>query len=374
MPRRRHPIPRRIRTPLDQAVAAHERAIALREAGRLADAERAGRRAVAAYLRAEGPGSPDLANALVELGRALEARDRLAQAAACHARALRILARAPRHPDFQRLAIGARLALAGVARTRGALAEADRLNRRALADARRLGRRNPLVATALNNLGVLRKAEGRYAEAAAFYRRAAPLIPAADRQARATLHHNLGGIAHARGRFAEAEPHARRAVQLREATLGATHPSVAADVAALAAVVEALGRLAEAATLYRRAAAIFRRRLSPAGLEAALADAGLAAVEQQRGRRTTARKLYRRAIPALRRLLGRDHADVALTVNNLAVLERDAGDLDQAATLFRQARTSFRRSIGARHPHAKLAENNLKSVEMMLKRNRRTRR
>jgi tetratricopeptide (TPR) repeat protein len=363
-----------MRSALDQAVAAHERAIALRAAGRLADAERAARRAVAAYQRAEGARSPDLANALVELGRALEARDQLAEAADCHRRALRILAHAPAHPDFQRLAVEARLALAGVARTRGALAQADQENRRALDGARRLGRRDPLVATALNNLGVLRKAQGRYAEAAAFYRRVGPMIPLRDREARATLHHNLGGIAHARGRFADAEPHARRAVELREAALGPAHPAVAADVAALAAVVEARGRLAEAAGLYRRAGTIFRRRLGATGLEAALADAGLAAVEQQRGRRTAARALYGRAIPALQRLLGRDHADVALTVNNLAVLERDAGNLARAAALFRRAWTSFRRSVGARHPHAKLAENNLKSVEMMLKGTGRTRR
>jgi tetratricopeptide (TPR) repeat protein len=350
-----------------RAVSAHERAIASRAAGRFAEAERACRQAIAAYARAEGPRSPDLANALVELGRILEARDRLDEAAACHRRALAILARGPRHPDFTRLAIEARLALAGVQRTRGALGEADRLSRAALAAARRLGPRDPLVATALNNLGVLRKAGGRYAAAAAFYRRAAPLIPRRDVEARATLHHNLGGIAHARGRFVEAEPHARRAVTLREAALGPGHPAVAADVAALAAVVEARGRLAEAARLYGRAAGVFRRRLGPASLEAALAEAGLATVEQQRGRTAAARALYRRALRALERKLGRDHADVALTVNNLAVLQQSAGRLREAAALFRRAAESFGRSVGPRHPHTRLALRNAEAVARQLK-------
>jgi tetratricopeptide (TPR) repeat protein len=352
---------------LARAMAAHERAIALRAAGRFPEAERAGRRAVDGYARAEGTRSPDLANALVELGRVLEARDRLTDAARCHRRALAILAHAPRHPDFSRLAIESRLALAGVLRTRGALGEADRLTRAALAGARRLGPRDPLVATALNNLGVLRKAQGRYAEALACYRRADPLLPRRDRQARATLHHNLGGIAHAQGRLAQAEPHARRAVTLREAALGRDHPAVAADVAALAAVVEARGRLAPAAQLYRRAAATFRRRLGADSMEAALAAAGLAAVEQQRGRTAAARGLYQRAIPALERKLGRHHADVALTVNNLAVLEQAAGRLSSAAALFRRAAASFARSVGPRHPHSRLARNNLKSVENRLK-------
>ena len=99
----------------------------------------------------------------------------------------------------------------------------------------------------LNDLGVLRKAQGRYADAIAFYRRALPLVPRSDRDARATLAHNLGGIEHARGNYARAEPHARRSVRLRTALHGADHPTVAADVAALAAIVEARGRLPEAA-------------------------------------------------------------------------------------------------------------------------------
>lgn len=352
---------------LARAMTAHERAIALRAAGRFPEAERACRRAADGYARAEGPRSPDLANALVELGRVLEARDRLADAARCHRRALALLAHAPRHPDFTRLAIEGRLALAGVLRTRGALGEADRLNRAALAAARRLGPRDPLVASALNNLGVLRKAQGRYAEALACYQRAAPLLARRDREARATLHHNLGGIAHAQGRLADAEPHARRAVRLREAALGGEHPAVAADMAALAAVVEARGRFAQAAQLYRRAATTFRRRLGAGSLEAGLAAAGLAAVEQQRGRTARARALYQRALPVLERKLGRDHADVALTVNNLAVLEQAAGRLRQAAALFRRAAASFARSVGPRHPHSRLARNNLKTVEKRLK-------
>ncbi|MFL5307775.1 MAG: tetratricopeptide repeat protein [Polyangia bacterium] len=352
---------------MNEAIAAHERAIVHHAAGRFAAAERDCRRAVAGYRRAEGARSPDLANALVELGRILEARDQLAAAVTCHRQALAILARAGRHPDFTRLAIEARLALAGVQRTRGELRDADQLNQAALAAARRLGPREPLVATALNNLGVLRKAEGRYADAAAFYKRAAPLLPRGDVQARATLYHNLGGIAHARGRFAEAEPHARRAVTLREAALGPGHPVVAADVAALAAVVEARGRYTEAARLYRRALRIFARRLGTSSLEAGLTEAGLAAVEQQRGRAAAAGRLYDHAIRVLERKLGRHHADVALTVNNLAVLNERAGRLREAAQLFRRAGSSFQRSLGPDHPHTRLANSNLKNIQLRLK-------
>jgi tetratricopeptide (TPR) repeat protein len=344
-------------------VAAHERAIAARAAGRFAAAERDARRALAGYAAAEGARHPDVANALVELAATLEARDRPRDAARALQRALGILRPPTDDLDLVRLRLLARLALSGLDRRRGAYAAADRGARAALDEARRrLPPRAPLIAATLNNLGVLRKAEGRYADAVAFYRRAAPLLPRGDRLARATLEHNLGGIAHARGRHAEAEPHARRAVALREAALGAGHPAWAADVAALAAVVESRGRLDEAARLYRRSQAVFRRALGVGSLEHALGMAGLAAVEQQRGARTGARALYARAIPALARLLGRDHPDVALTVNNLAVLEREAGQLARAEALFRRAAASFGRRLGPRHPHRILARENLRAI------------
>ncbi|HEY5090144.1 MAG TPA: tetratricopeptide repeat protein, partial [Polyangia bacterium] len=222
----------------------------MRISGRFAPAERACRRALAGYVAGEGARHPDVANALCELGVILEARDRPREAAACHRRALAILRPIVKSPpgranddlDLLRLTLQARMALAGLDRARGSLAAADRGYREALAEAqRRLPPRDPLIGSLLNNLGVLRKAQGRYPEALAFYRRALPLVPRGDREARATLEHNLGGSEHARGRYVQAEPHARRSVALRSAALGPHHPAVAADLAALAAIVEARG-------------------------------------------------------------------------------------------------------------------------------------
>ena len=333
------------------------------------------RRALAGYLAAEGPNHPDVANALVELAAALEALDRPQLAGEALDRALAILRRSADDLDLVRLRLQARIARAGLDRASGRYGRADRGLRAALAEVRRrLPRRDPLHLAVLNNLGVLRKAQGRYAEALAYYRRAQPLLTRRDREARATLEHNLGGSEHARGRYAAAEPHARRAVTLRAAARGTSHPAWAADVAALAAVVEARGRFDEAAALYRRALAVFGRTLGARSLEVGLNLAGLAALEQQRGRPARARALYARALPVLEAHLGRHHPDVALTVNNLGVLERDDGRPTRARALFRRTAESFARVLGARHPHTVLARGNLRAVPAALKRTGPTRR
>jgi tetratricopeptide (TPR) repeat protein len=356
------------RDPLTLAIAAHEKAIALREVTKLAEAERQCRRALALYTRAEGASHPDVANALVELGQILESRDQLRAARQCHARALAILDRVMRGPDvdtdFVRLRVRARVFLANIDRGLGAYAAADRAFQAALREVTKsFGPDDLDVAGILNNLGVLRKYQGRYTEAARFYRRALPLLEAgADRGALATLFHNMGGIEHARQRYAAAEPFARRSVELREAELGPDHVAVAADVAALAAIVEGRGRLDEAAELYERALAVFTRKLGPASAEVALNLASLAVLRQQQGRRAESAKLYARALELQQRVFGRGHPEVALTLNNLAMLARDEDDLPRAASLYTRALATFRRVLGAKHPHTRLALANLRGV------------
>jgi tetratricopeptide (TPR) repeat protein len=359
--------------PLTLAIAAHERAIALRGQTRLPQAERACRRALALYTRSDGPKSPDVANASFELGQILEARDQARAARRAYVRARAILG-APRggrraDPDVARLSIRALACVAGIDRQLGAYAAAERGFRATLAETKRvLGPRDLDIASLLNNLGVLRKYQGRFDEAVVFYRRALPLLKAEARRsgeggALATLYHNLGGIEHARGRYAAGEPHARRSVALREAELGPNHIAVAADVAALAALVEGRGRLDEAAALYSRALAIFRRKLGPRSAEVALDLAGLASVRQAQGRLAEAGRLYARALALQERVFGRRHPEVAMTLNNFAALERERGELSRARQLYARAWRTYRVTVGDRHRYTRLCLANLRAVD-----------
>ncbi|HXI60549.1 MAG TPA: tetratricopeptide repeat protein [Polyangia bacterium] len=359
--------------PLTLAITAHQRAAALRAETRLPQAERACRHALALYTRAEGGKSPDVANALFELGRILEGRDRARQARRAYLRARAILGppRGGKNADLDvaRLSIQALTCAATIDRQLGAYAAAERAFRVALAETKRVFGPDDLdVASLLNNLGVLRKYQGRFDEAVVFYRRALPMLKASarrngDRSALATLYHNMGGIEHARGRYAAGEPHARRSVALREAELGPQDVTVAADVAALAALVEGRGRLDEAAALYQRALAIFRRKLGPRSAEVALDLAGLASVRQAQGRLPEARRLYERALTLQEQVFGRVHPEVAMTLNNFATLERQRGDLPRARALYARAWRTYRAIVGERHRYTRLCRANLRAVE-----------
>jgi tetratricopeptide (TPR) repeat protein len=365
---------------LARAVRHHQRAIEARAARRYGEAARSARLARDLYAAVEGPRHPDVAHALFELGQVEEARERLVEARVCYERALGLLGGAGRRgkldPEVGRLRVAVGILFAGVERALGRLTAADRAYQRTYADAQRwLGKRDPDRAGLLNNWGMLRKYQGRFAEGILLYQRALRIARAnRDREALATLYHNLGGMEHARGRFAAGVPHARRSVVLRTAIHGPGSVVVAADVAALAALLDGVGRLEEAASLYRRALAVFEKQLGPRSSEVALTLSGLADLRQKQDRGPVAERLYRRSLVILERVLGRDHPDVGLTVHNLAHARRQAGDLEGAGRLYSRALRSFERALGRRHPHTLASRAGREQVRRMLAQTRRRRR
>ena len=142
--------------------------------------------------------------------------------------------------------------------------------------------------------------------------------------------HNMGGLAHAAGRPADGEQAARRAVTIREANLGANHPDVAADRAALAAILDALGRHDEAAELLEGALAVFQRTLGPDHYEVGVTLANLGAIDARRGDLAPPSSACVEHWRSRSSALGKDHVELVPTLGTLGVVCRRAGDRDAA--------------------------------------------
>jgi len=362
---------------LDRAAQRHEDAIALRERGSYPAAAEACDEAVQIFEEVEGSDSPNLANALIERGRILDLMDRHAEAEAALERAgviLRpLIASGPDHDalspevleDLTRLTLRAEGALVSVIRKRGRLAEAAA---RAEALVRWadtvLPAHDLAIAEALNDLGVIYKFQGRFADAEAVYQRALRIVEAGEGgpDALATLMHNLGGLAHSRGDFAAGEPMARRAVELRESAYGRGHPVVAADIEAWGALLEGLGQLPQAERAYAEALATFDSTLGPDSLEAASSASALASVHQSLGRRDEALAEYERARAIREAKLGPLHFDLGLTLNNLGMLLQELERPADARVAIARALAIFEASLGPEHPHTRAAAANLAAL------------
>ncbi len=94
------------------------------------------------------------------------------------------------------------------------------------------------MATALNNLAEVYRAQGRYAEAGPLYERSLAIREknrGPDHPNVATVLNNLAALHEARGRYAVAEPLYKRSLSIKEQALGPDHPRVAAGPASRSA-------------------------------------------------------------------------------------------------------------------------------------------
>ncbi len=225
-----------------------------------------------------------------------------------------------------------------------------------------LGADHPNVATSLNNLAELYRAQGRHAEAEPLVCRALAIFEqalGADHPLVATNLNNLALLYQAQGRPAEAEPLHLRALAIREQALGPDHPNVAASLNNLAELYRAQGRPAEAEPLCHRALAIFEQALGPDHPDVAQSLNNLALLYQARDRHAEAEPLFRRALAISEQALGPDHPHVAINLNNLGGLYHAQGRHAEAEPLFRRALAIAEKSLGPDHLTTVLYRNNL---------------
>jgi tetratricopeptide (TPR) repeat protein len=142
---------------------------------------------------------------------------------------------------------------------------AEPLYRRAIEiNEKALGKDHPTVARDYNNLALLLKEQGKYAEAEPLYRQAIEINERTlgkDNPELAIRYRNLALLLKKQGKYAEAEPLYRQAIEIDEKTFGKGHPTVANDYSNLAGVLQAQGKYAEAETLYRQAIEINEKAL-----------------------------------------------------------------------------------------------------------------
>ena len=341
---------------IDEAVDLHDTALEALSRHQATEALTFAEHALELFERESGPLHPDVANVLNCMGTAHERLGNYDLAKVCFERAVGIMrdvrTRASGQ-DIDRLYIQSLIGLGNMERTVARYVEAEPSLREALAVAETsLGSDDDDVVTALNALGVLCKYWGRFDDAEQFYTRAIEIAERtrASDESLATLLHNLGGLEHARGEYARGEEPARRSVNIRERVLGRDHPSVAADVAALAALVEGQGRYEEAEQMYRRVLATFERIYGPNHYEIAVNLNNLAGVRDALGHPVEAEALYRRALAIKEDLFGPDHPDVAMTLNNLALLLASQGRPEEADALYSRALRTFSERLEPGHP------------------------
>ena len=179
----------------------------------------------------------------------------------------------------------------------GNYAEAERQFVAALKEAERFDREDPRLATSLNNLAAVYKAQGRDAEAEPLYKHALAIdekILGPDHPSFARDLNNLAELYRIQGRYAKSEPLIKRSLAILEVAFGSDHPDLAFVLNNLALLYLAQSRYAEAEPLFKRALAIMEKAFGPGHPHVAVSMENYAALLRETGRNTEAIKMEAR--------------------------------------------------------------------------------
>ncbi|KAL8611109.1 hypothetical protein ACOMHN_064399 [Nucella lapillus] len=172
--------------------------------------------------------------------------------------------------------------------------------------------------------------QGKYKEAANLLNDALGIREktlGADHPAVAATLNNLAVLYGKRGKYKEAEPLCKRALEIREKVLGKDHPDVAKQLNNLALLCQNQGKYEEVEQYYQRALTIYEGKLGPD-------DSNVAKTKNN-----LVEKYYLRALEIYKKRLGPDDSNVVKTQNNLASAYLKQGKYKQAETLYKEVLT-----------------------------------
>ena len=219
----------------------------------------------------------------------------------------------------------------------GLLSEAEPLLETGLDIRRRTyGTRHRETADSLFHLAELRIWQGRFAEAAALFRRSLEIHREHDEQSTqvATALHGLGEALLKGGKLKDAEPVLEQALDMRHRLSGAWHGETGHVTFALGVCRVELGQFAEGEDLLRRSLAIGEKTLRQDDPELARRMERLALVLLRLGRAAEAEPLSRRAVDLSRRTYGDGHTHTAAALSNLATRLDRMGKIDEVEALY----------------------------------------
>jgi serine/threonine protein kinase/tetratricopeptide (TPR) repeat protein len=329
-------------------------AIALKDQGKLEEAESLEREALRLRSLAFGPDSLDAAISLNNLGTVLRMRARLSEALDLHQQALAIQRKHFPQGHFVIATSLNNLALA--LRDAGRYLDAKASLREALDILHRsVGESHPTIALTLDNLAFvtldlesLEEAEKTAKQAVEMLRRYYKGSNPNDLNL-ATGINNLGLILSAQGCLTNAEKMCLQALEMRRKVPGC-ELDVAASLDAVAEVFRKQKRLPEAETLAREALEKRQKWLGDDHPAVAASLNDLALVLRAQNRWAEAETNYLKALTIQHRCYGAEHAQIATTLNNLALLLRDEGKYVKAEQTMHEALVMREKLLGAQHP------------------------
>lgn len=177
---------------------------------------------------------------------------------------------------------------------------------------------------------------------------------------------SLARVYQSAGQLHEAEPVWSEVLQLREQTVGSTHPLYAETLRCLAGLHLAQGDFARASAYEEQALAILRGSLGERHPDYVHALCGMAEMHWQRGQVAQAEELFFRAVDIEHDRVGDSHPDHARVLRQLARMYQGMGNFPAAEVRFREVLAIMERCHGEDHPEYATALHDLAALHQQM--------
>jgi tetratricopeptide (TPR) repeat protein len=191
---------------------------------------------------------------------------------------------------------------------------------------------------------------GRFLEALALFRQAAPLADSfGPRDTRSWVTYNFLGMAYQEGGLpAEAVRCFRHEMEMIKSTVGSGNASYVTAMTNLGTVYAASGEPASGENLLRKALHIETRLAAPDPLAVATIETRLSEALLNRGHYQEADRLLESAVPVVK--ASGEAVNTAIALNNLGVVRQRQHRYNEALELFSQALALLEQKYGPEHP------------------------
>lgn len=224
---------------------------------------------------------------------------------------------------------------------------------------RALGRHHPSLASALSNLAISELVVGDVRSARGHLRRAIAITLSAwgpDHPNLANYYNNLANVHYERGEWAAARVEYRRTLQVLRRSLGEEHPYVGLTLGNLGLVTEDPHK---ALALHREALAALKLAVPDRHPHVALTYNNIGSALRRLERYDAAREYYGRALEIREDVLGPKHPLTATTVDNLGRNARAAGEPELAVSYHQRSLSIWTASYGEVHRRVVFAKTGL---------------
>lgn len=191
-----------------------------------------------------------------------------------------------------------------------------------------------LIATILNNLGIVFREQGDYAKAKAHHEQALGIFESLNQQISspeiADSLNKLGNVFYDLGDFDKAKDYFCRSLSMRERHFGRGHATVAASLNNLGCAYDAMGEHQIAANYYEKSLALQQTIYGKLHPHVADCLCNLGIVYSELGSTEKAFDYHRQALEMRKKLYFPDHLLISESYNNIGVLHKAIGEFQVA--------------------------------------------